>query len=86
MVTNFCKEHNMLDQFLPVEVFYPIGLYEWDQIYDVKLTEDLLNKTKDAYMTHLWNEVLKDKVNKNELPPKDSFLYLLFEKYFPEVL
>jgi hypothetical protein len=86
MVTNFCKEHNMLDQFLPVEVFYPIGFYEWDQIYDVKLTEDLLNKTKDAYMTHLWNEVLKDKVNKNELPPKDSFLYLLFEKYFPEVL
>ena len=86
LVTRYCQKHNMSDQFFETNVFYPIDFYKWNLIYDPNLTESLLDKCKDAYMHHLWNEVLKWNVDKNAIPPKDSFIYLMFERYFPEAL
>jgi hypothetical protein len=86
LATNYCIKNNMEDQILSVKVFYPIGYHEWDHIYDTSLTETLLNKIKDSHMTHLWNEILGSQKDKNEIPPKDSFLHIMFEKYLPEVL
>jgi hypothetical protein len=86
LVTNYCRENDMEDQFLPVEVFYPISYFEWYHIYEVKLTKILLDRVKTAHMTHLWNEVLGGKVDKNEVPAKDTFMYVMFERYFPEAL
>ena len=86
VVTLYCEKHNMLDQFVDIPVFYPISFYDWKTIYDVNLTESLLDKSKDSHMTHLWNEGLKYTTDKNALPPKGSFLYTKFEKYFPEAL
>ncbi len=86
VITTYCKEHNLTDQFVDIPVFYPINFYEWGSIYDVNLTESLIEKCKDSHMNHLWNEGLKYTIDKNVLPPKGSFLYVLFERYFPEAL
>jgi hypothetical protein len=86
LVTRYFEKHNMSDQFFETDVFYPIDFYKWNLIYDVSLTESLLDKCKDAYMHHLWNEALKHYIDKNTTPPKGSFMHLMFERYLPEAL
>jgi hypothetical protein len=86
LVTRYCEDHNLIHEFLETNVFYPIDFYEWHHIFDPSLTQSLLDKCKDSHMNHLWNEGLKYTTDKNILPPKDSFLYIMFERYFPEAL
>lgn len=87
LVTSFCKEHNLENEILPINVFYPIGYWEIEKFYNIEDTETSLKRCKDSYVCHLWNEIIKkNNIDKTVLPPKDSFLYTMFKKYLPKTI
>lgn len=87
LATDFCKENNLENEILPINMFYPIGYWEIEKFYDVEETEASLKRCEDSYVCHLWNEIIRrNNIDKTILPPKDSFLYTMFERYLPEAM
>ena len=84
LLTNFLKNKNITNEVLPVNIFYPIHYTQVDILNNPKFTDYLINLSKDSYTCHLWNEILSKKINKKELPNKNSFLETLFLKFLKD--
>jgi hypothetical protein len=83
LLTKFCLENNISNEIFPKEVFYPIHYNQTSLFFDPHETERVLNICKNSYTCHIWNEILsRNNINKNILPPIDSFLYIMFKTYF----
>jgi hypothetical protein len=79
MVTSLIKELNLEKFCLSESYFYPIHYRNALLALDPYKTNDVEILCKDSYVYHLWNEVLRKKnINKNVMPPVNSFLHKHF--------
>jgi len=84
LLTKFVNNKNITDEILPINIFYPIHYTQVDGLNNPNYTKSLIDLTKDSYVCHLWNEILSKKINKKELPNKNSFLESLFLKFLKD--
>jgi hypothetical protein len=83
LLTKFCLENNMLEEILPKETFYPVHFNQTSLFFNTYETKNVLDMCQNSYTCHIWNEILsRNNINKNILPPANSFLYTMFETYF----
>lgn len=84
MITEIVIKHKKQNIIQDKYKFYSIEAKNFQDLYRTKkiIVDKLINLTKDSYTVHLWNEMSKKHfINKYLLPPKNSYLYSLFEKY-----
>lgn len=84
LITEVLVKHNKIDELQDQYKFYSIEAKNFQDIYKTKksILEKLNSLTNDSYSVHLWNEIGKKHIiNKNILPPKDSYLFYLFKTY-----
>jgi hypothetical protein len=81
LITQLVSNNNLLNEIYPQSFFYPV---HWKNAVDAlnpKLTDELDTKCSNSYVYHYWNEIIKkNKIDKNCLPPIDSFIYNKFLK------
>jgi hypothetical protein len=81
LITLLVKDTNTINDILDQKYFYPIHYKEALKFLDPNSLNELTVKTKDSFVIHLWNEILKkNNINKNQFPPTNSFLYKKFLK------
>lgn len=80
LVSNTIKENN-LNRYMGVySDFYAIHWGEMNLFLDPNMLHIALDKTKDSYITHLWNSQLNQSYDiKNKLPPEGSYIDYLFK-------
>ncbi len=76
LVTRLVNDYQLNLEIQPSEIFYP---RHWKQALDAlnpEKTTEVENSCKNSFVYHYWNEIIKKKkINKNELPPINSFIY-----------
>jgi hypothetical protein len=83
LITSLVDITNTHRDILSTDYFYPIHYKETLTFFEPSLTNDISKKVENSFVVHLWNEIIrKNKINKNIMPEKNSFLY----KKFVEVL
>jgi len=78
LLTNCLIQNNLLDDVVGKNFFYSIHYTQTSLMNNPTHTEFLKELTNKSYLTHLWNEILSNEVNKNQRPTKNSFLDYLF--------
>lgn len=80
LVSQIIKENNFTKHIGNYSDFYAIGWREMNVFLDPNLLQIALNKTKNSYITHIWNSQLNQVYDiKNKLPPEGSYLDHLFK-------
>ncbi|QFI55647.1 glycosyltransferase [Aeromonas simiae] len=82
LITEYIEENKKHASILEKDIFYPIP-FNWVErsnlIFDPSNAQSCIEKTKDAYCIHLWNEAINRKRIPKELyPPIGSYLHSLF--------
>lgn len=81
LITLFVKNNDLESDILPPEYFYPEHYSNALDVLNPKKTELLIEKTKNSFVYHYWNEIFKrNNVNKSILPPEGSFLRAKFDQ------
>ena len=80
LITYYCRENNMVEEILPIDVFYPMGYWETEKLYEVGAIESVWERCKDSHVLHLWNEILsRNSVDKTVWPVENCFLHHVFK-------
>ena len=86
LLTQFLRERSLLNQLAPAQDFYPIHWKRADWALDPAKLEQATALCQEAYVYHIWNEVLRDlRIPKNLMPPAGSFLHQRFIAVAPEL-
>ena len=76
LLTKAVKSLNRLDEVYLYQYAYPIQMKNTLDIFKKNKNKFILNNLKNAYFSHLWNEILKrEMIPKNYLGEKGSFWY-----------
>jgi hypothetical protein len=87
LITELVKENNLNSKILPPEKFYPLYFKYAIDALDPSMTLKIESLTKNSFVYHYWSEVFnRKKINKMELPHKDSYLFKYLEPYYFEFL
>jgi len=83
LITSLINLTGNQNDILDSNYFYPVHYKDTLAFFDSAVTESIDYKTKNSFVVHLWNEIIrKQNIDKNIMPEKNSFLY----KKFIEVL
>lgn len=82
LITDFVREQNVEDEVYDIFTFYPIHWEETELFFNPMLKQRATELCKDSYAVHLWNWILTSRLNidKNTMPPPDSYLHTIFSK------
>jgi hypothetical protein len=81
LLTDWLAKHNLNEQVLPMNVFYPIVSAHIALINDPMCYDLIKSSVESSYVCHLWNEVLVTQLDKRLSPKEGTYLELLFKKY-----
>lgn len=75
LLTNYINDNDLHQQILNSKYFYPNHFNEFYKIFLPQYTQELIEKTKDSLVIHLWNELFKTiHVDKTKTAPKNSYI------------
>lgn len=46
----------------PVKEFYPVNYDDWEQLFIADQTENVLHKTRNSSVVHIWSHLSRDKI------------------------
>ena len=76
LITKAVKSLNRLDEVYLYQYAYPIEMKYSRDIFKKNKNKVILEKLKNSYFSHLWNEILsRERIPKNYLGRKGSFWY-----------
>jgi hypothetical protein len=81
LITKKLKDDDKYFDTEETNIFYPIDASSFELMFsnNKKNVDYLETITENSYVIHLWNEMTRRHfINKNKLPPKNSFLYKKF--------
>jgi hypothetical protein len=79
LVSQTIINNNLSNEVLSSETFYPINWTEMELFIDKNLINTAKEKSKNSYVTHVWNSQLNQKYDlKGKVPPQGSHLEELF--------
>lgn len=80
LISNTLASNNLMQYVGKYDDFYAIHWSNMDQFLDPAMLHIALDKTKDSYVTHIWNSQLNQAYDiKNKLPPEGSYIDYLFK-------
>src|SRR5262249_10798065 len=82
-LTKIFKQHDLNAYQRPINDFYPLHWKEAPKVLFPEFTEEILARTERSPFVHLWGATLRE-INfdfKRFLPPKGSYLDLLYTKH-----
>jgi mannosyltransferase OCH1-like enzyme len=82
LITSIIQEKKLENEIYTEDYFYPIHYKDAMTALNVNHTIDINSKTKNSYVYHCWNEILKKhNVDKRIPPPENTFIYEKFYGY-----
>lgn len=85
LITNYFSKNKLMESTLDEKYFYSVKAKNFNYFLKTNSKDRNLieHQLKDSYVCHTWNEMMrKYNYNKNNLPPKFSYLGKLFSKYY----
>lgn len=82
MISDVVRENNLLKKMQNKDLFYAIKASDFHKLFSNKHSKEIQNLLSNSFTVHIWNEmILRNNINKNLIPPKNSYLYNLFKIY-----
>lgn len=78
LITEVLEKENLIHEVYPEEFFFKVPAQDFHLFFnaDNKTKQQLFDFIDNSYVSHTWNEMFrKFLIDKEKLPPKNSFLY-----------